>query len=144
MYITSTMDCFIVPLHSATGKQLPVLRAVQRTVSGLWKTVQIPTIHRMTDHTMQCSLCRIHCSWITPHLRLIQALTQGVTPAMSPNRLSVPQPPRLDCETVYYTRKQVCPQYIWYDPSVQNSYIAHCQYLISAMHIYGANNIMVS
>ena len=39
------VDSFTVPLHTPDDRHLPVIRAVQRAVTGVWKTLGIPTGH---------------------------------------------------------------------------------------------------
>ena len=62
------IDCFTASLHSPNGRHLPAITAVQRTVSGLWKVVEIPT-GDVSPH--------FHCYWGNPNLYLNQPITKG-------------------------------------------------------------------
>ena len=50
--LTNALDCFTVSLHNPNGRRLLVIRAVQGTVSGLWKMVEIPIGHVWPEFIM--------------------------------------------------------------------------------------------
>ena len=74
----NTIDSFTVSMHSRNGRQLPVVRAVQETVSGFWnRTIFQPItwaqrtlrlrhsqpMFRPANHKLCCQTLRRHISY---------------------------------------------------------------------------------
>ena len=64
----TTLDSFTIPLHSASGRHLSAVRAMQGMVRGLWKTMEIPISHLSPQSTM---------TNVFPNLNLNQPITKG-------------------------------------------------------------------
>ena len=66
-YVWCVLDSFTVPLHSANGRHLPAVRAVQG--DGQWPLKNGANSHRSHE-------IKFHCNWGNPSLYLKQPITK--------------------------------------------------------------------